>query len=112
MSVYKYNAFVDRVVDGDTIEVSIDLGFHLTIKETLRLVDIDAFETRGDERDKGLEASLFLQRMIERREVLIETFKEGSFGRWLAKVWYNDGNYSVYVNQALVDEGHAKPYQK
>lgn len=108
--MYEYKAKVERVVDGDTLELAIDLGFNITIRETVRLLGVDAFETKGDERPLGLAAKEFMKELLEGKEVIIETRKDDSFGRWLAKVWMSNGDYMIDVCKLLIEKGHAKPY--
>lgn len=58
--LYHYDAVVTNIVDGDTVDMEISLGFSLTIKERIRLAGIDAPEVRGEEREKGLEKRIWL----------------------------------------------------
>lgn len=110
--MYEYKAVVERVVDGDTLDLAIDCGFNITIRETVRLLGINAFETRGEEKPRGLLAKEFMQVLVEGKEVIIETRKDDSFGRWLARVWLSNGQYMIDVCQLMIDEGHAIPYTK
>lgn len=113
---YLYRAEVVRVVDGDTIDVDIDLGFYTWLKsQRIRMVGIDAPETRGDERPGGIEAKAFLAGLVEGKEVIIRTIKgsdgaddKGKWGRWLGRV-YLDG---LDVNQHMIDTGHAEAYEE
>lgn len=117
--LYTYKAEVTEVVDGDTVRVDIDLGFHIWIRdETLRLYGIDAPELRGyggrrvteDEKRRGRAAKAALIDKIEGREVELCTIKDkkGKYGRYLARLFL-DG---VDVNEWLISEGHAAPYPK
>ena len=108
---YLYRAVVTNVVDGDTIDVDIDLGFYVTLmNQRIRLVGIDAPERRGETRQEGEEATLFLRDLLEGQTIILQTIKgrddadrEDSFGRWLGVV-YLDGQD---INQAMIDAGHA-----
>lgn len=102
---YVYRAIVERVVDGDTVDVMIDVGFHTSRKERLRLFGIDAWETRGEERERGLAAKQFLKEYVECKEVVVETIKDtkGKYGRYLAVLWVGD----IDVNALLITLGHA-----
>ncbi len=88
---YTYKALVNRVVDGDTFDVTIDLGFRITTFQRLRLVDVDTPEIRGPERPDGLKVKQYVKELIEGKEVAVETFKQGKFGRYIAEVYIEDG---------------------
>lgn len=107
--MYEYEAVCDRVVDGDTIDVTIDLGLGVLKRERLRLLGIDAPEVRGDEREAGKEASRFLRSFIEGRGVVVRTFKDrkGKYGRYLAVVFYRQAGTTFNVNVHLHENGHA-----
>lgn len=98
---YWYNAHCTKAIDGDTVEVVIDVGFHLTTTQRVRLVDVDTPEDRA-----GLPAKAYTQARLAGRDVLIRTFKSDSFGRWLARVIV-DG---VDFNQELLDKGYGVPF--
>jgi len=108
--VYEYTAVVDKVIDGDTIDLIVNLGFHILFKERFRLYGINAYETRGEDRTRGLEAKAFLESCCpEGSTVSVKTVKDqkGKYGRYLASLWLGD----VCVNDELVAYGHAV-YQK
>jgi len=96
--MYEYRAVVRRVIDGDTLEVDIDMGFSTVLhKEKVRLLDIDTPELRSkdlNERKRAQEAKAFVQELLpEGTEVVLRTQKDkkGKYGRYLADVWL-DGN--------------------
>lgn len=102
---YKVDEIV-RVIDGDTIEARIDLGFDTYRVEILRLYGIDAPETRGAEKAKGDVSEAWLVRTLSSAEVIeVRTIKDkkGSFGRYLAVIFCDGTN----VNAAMVDAGMA-----
>jgi micrococcal nuclease len=103
---------INRVIDGDTVDLSIDLGFGITIKQRVRLKGINAAETRTlnvEEKDKGLVAKEWLKKELSREgEWIIETTKEDKYGRILGTL-YLIGD-SVTVNEKMLNEGIAKPY--
>lgn len=107
--MYEYKAKVERVVDGNTLKLVIDLGFNITIRETVRLLGVDAFDTKGNERHLGLAAKEFMKELLEGKEVIVETRKDDSFGWRLAKVWIPNGDYMIDVCKLLIEQGHAKP---
>ena len=85
--MYKYKAQFVYCVDGDTIDFDVDLGFHLTNRIRVRLLDIDTPEVRGSEKEQGKIVKKFVNDLLTVNPfVVIETEKTGSFGRWLARV--------------------------
>lgn len=110
--MYEYRARITRVIDGDTVEAEVDLGFHVSILQTFRLHGINAPETRGPERSQGLESTRYLESLIEiltsgTSRLTIRTHKDATekYGRYLAELIAGDVN----INQALVSSGHAVP---
>jgi micrococcal nuclease len=103
---------INRVIDGDTVDLDIDLGFWMTVSHRVRLKDINAAETRTlniEEKKKGIEARLWLEKELSREgEWIIETFKEDKYGRILG-VLYLVGD-PVTVNERMLNEGIAEPY--
>lgn len=99
---YTYDAEVTRVIDGDTIDVIIDLGCHVSIHRRLRLLDVDTWEKRGDNKQKGVEAMVWLRDRLseEHNNIIIRTHmdKEGKYGRLLATLYTRDG---VNLNEEI-----------
>jgi micrococcal nuclease len=115
-TLYTYKAKVIYVYDGDSVRMDIDLGFKVIMSnQMVRLMDIDAPELRGDEREYGLITRDYLRGLIGGKEVLILSHKDksGKYGRWLVDIFLSDetieGGY-LHVNKHLVDEGHARIY--
>ena len=100
---------VVRVVDGDTIDLRIDLGFHLTATLRFRLLGVDTPE-RNEE--GWAEASRFSKEWLNGKKVRIRTFKSDSFGRWLGMIYEEDVDYVSVLNEALIDSGHAVEYKR
>lgn len=109
-----YEITVESVYDADTLTVDIPVGFGVILNDQkIRLHRIDAWEVRGDEREKGLLAK---GRMLEvlngAKKVVLKPvpyatkpdFKKGKYGRWLAEIFADGKN----VNDLLVEEGHAE----
>jgi len=105
VTMYEYRATVIRVVDGDTIDLAVDLGFRVTFTDRVRLVGVDAPEIRAPTFDAGRAARTWLDNLILGRPVTIESHKPATdkYGRWLVTMRL-DG---VDVGAALVDAGHA-----
>ncbi len=103
--MFHYRATVLRVVDGDTVDLTVDLGFRLTMADRFRLFGIDTPELRTPTYDAGHAACLWLENLITEEELVIETHKPSrdKYGRWLATLFLGDVN----VNTALIDAGHA-----
>jgi micrococcal nuclease len=110
--MYNYKATIVNVVDGDTVDAIIDLGFNIQIKERLRLYGIDTPEIRTkdlEEKEKGFAAKDFVKEAILNKEVMIDTTKgTGKFGRYLATIYYGENNTNL--NEELLEKGYAKPY--
>ncbi len=104
---------INRVIDGDTVDLEIDLGFSIFASYRIRLKDIDVAEIRTkdlEEKAKGLEAKKWLEKELSREgEWIIETFKEDKYGRILGTL-YLVGE-PVTVNEKMLNEEIAKPYK-
>ena len=103
---------VARRVDGDTVDIVIDLGFSLTKKERVRLAGIDTPECRTrdlDEKQMGLEAKAFLTRRLADGEpsgLKVKTKKDGKYGRMLGTIFVGSQN----INEEMVYRGFAWEY--
>jgi|TARA_R110002020_G_scaffold474674_2_gene706710 endonuclease YncB( thermonuclease family) len=111
--LYHYRAKIERVVDGDTIDVTLDLGFDLHMQARIRFAGINAPESRTRdlvEKQKGLEAKRFVEDWIGNCETLIvqtQLDKKGKFGRILGNILNHEG---ACLNDEMVSLGHATPY--
>ena len=107
---YVYRCRIERpedVYDGDTVTVTIDLGFNIDFGElTLRLYGIDAPEMRGPEKVEGRKSRDWLRERLAGREFIVQTIRDrkGKYGRYLAIIWV-DG---VNVNEEMVRLGLAE----
>ena len=110
--MYDYRAEVLRWVDGDTVDLLVDLGFTVLVRQRFRLLGIDTPEVRGVEREDGLRASAFAEALAPvGSTVLVRSHKTGKYGRWLGEIWplgEGSGDPLPSVNDALVDAGHAE----
>jgi len=111
--MYEYSCKVDRVVDGDTIDVVLDLGFDILYRCRVRLYGIDTPESRTrnkDEKVRGKLAGSFLQDAVDKgNKVIIETKlkdSKGKFGRVLGNVIVDGKN----INQLMIDSYLAVAY--
>jgi len=113
--MYTYKAKLIRVIDGDTIDAEIDLGFGVFLKQRIRLYGINTPETRTkniEEKELGLKAKDRLVELLP-TEFIVETIlnKRGKYGRVLGIVSFETPNgENVNVNKVLVEEGHAIEY--
>ena len=120
MEKYIYKAKLERVIDGDTVDALIDLGFDTWVKKRIRYNGIDTWESRTkdlDEKKLGLAAK-------DRNKELLESVSSkpgyfrlkshgvGKYGRVLGEIFVKDIEGIEYnVNQTLIDEGHAYEYE-
>lgn len=114
---YVYKAKCFNVVDGDTVDVDIDLGFRSSRVERLRLLYIDTPEMNSkieSERLAAQAAKQFTFSKIFGKEIRIRTHKSDSFGRWLAEVYYQEtgSTETKCLNEQLLLENHAIVFKK
>ena len=115
--MYEYRCKILRVVDGDTVDVDIDLGFGVWLhKERIRLYGIDTPESRTrdlEEKKYGNAAKKFLTGMLDDEAgILLKTQKdaEGKFGRILGELWRTTNYADQSINDYLVEKHHAVSY--
>lgn len=112
--MYTYKATVERVVDGDTIDLIIDLGFKITTFQRIRLRGINTPETYRVKKDseeykEGMQAKAFVLERItnNNNQVIVETDKDvGKFGRYLGLIRLADSEQTL--NDELVEKGFAE----
>ena len=108
---YRVNK-VTKVIDGDTIDVVIDLGFDIMYKSRVRLFGIDTPESRTRdmvEKKYGLLSKKFLQENLKKGKIVIKTHKNsetGKFGRILGEIFVN----GININMLMCSKGHAVEY--
>ena len=112
--MYKYYITVLRVIDGDTIDAMVDLGFDIWIKQRIRLMGIDAPETRtrcAEEKKRGILATERVREILRENEMRAELISHGTgkFGRVLGVIRVKSNKDSL--NDLLVSEGLASPYR-
>ena len=123
MSVYRYRVKLLKVVDGDTVDVDVDLGFDVWLrKQRIRLHGIDTPESRTRDKEEkrfGVRAKQHLSHMIStkiehgplvgadtKKQISLQSLGRGKFGRILG-VLFVDG---VSVNEKMIEDHHAVPY--
>ena len=119
MDKYIYRAKLDRVVDGDTIDAMIDVGFDIWVKKRIRYMGMDAWESRTrdlEEKKKGLAAKARVIELLEETSskpgyFRLKSHGVGKYGRVLGELFIQDtdGN-SICINEQLKIEGHAYEY--
>tara|TARA_R110000751_G_C13745722_1_gene477899 strand:- start:476 stop:844 length:369 start_codon:yes stop_codon:yes gene_type:complete len=112
--LFHYKATVDRVVDGDTIDVTLELGFDISYRGRIRFQGINAPESRtrdAVEKQAGLAAKRYVEDWVNglEKRVIIQTSLDdrGKFGRILGRILNDDGEC---LNDEMVSLGHATPY--
>ena len=120
MEKYIYRGKLERVVDGDTIDALIDVGFDIWIKKRIRYSGIDTWESRTrnlEEKAKGLEAKarnkeLLMEVSSKPGYFRLKSFGVGKYGRVLGEIFIEDSKGKQYnINETLISEGHAYVYE-
>ena len=120
MDKYIYRAKLDRVVDGDTIDAMIDVGFDIWVKKRIRYKGIDTWESRTrdlEEKKKGLAAKERNKELLEKVSskpgyFRLKSYGVGKYGRVLGEIFIQDNNGEQYnINKTLITEGHAYVYE-
>ena len=120
MEKYIYRGKLERVVDGDTIDALIDVGFDIWIKKRIRYKGIDTWESRTRdlaEKAKGLEAKarnkeLLMEVSSKPGYFRLKSFGVGKYGRVLGEIFIQDSNNNtICINNQLINEGHAYIYE-
>jgi len=119
MEKYIYRGKLDRVIDGDTIDALIDVGFDIWLKKRVRFQGIDAWESRTrnlEEKAKGLEAKARLIELLDKVSskpgyFRIRSHGLGKYGRLLGEIFIMDtDDNQISINEKLIEEGHAYVY--
>ena len=112
---YEYTAKLDRVVDGDTCDALIALGFDTWVKKRIRFKGVDTWECRTrdlDEKKKGLAAKAFTKDLLENSDdgkFALRSHGVGKYGRVLGELFVKGETKSV--NDLLLENGHAYEYE-
>ena len=116
---YGYSCKLERVVDGDTCDALIDLGFNVWVKERIRFYGVDTWESRTrdlEEKKKGLAAKARTKELLEKVSSKSGYFRLkshglGKYGRVLGEIFIMDKDGKQWsVNETLITEGHAYVY--
>ena len=112
---YEYTAKLERVVDGDTCDALIDLGFDTWVKKRIRFKGVDTWECRTrdkEEKVKGLAAKAFTKNLLENSDegkFAVRSYGVGKYGRVLGELFVKGKTKSV--NDLLLENGHAYEYE-
>ena len=111
---HNYSAKLVRVVDGDTCDAMIDLGFNTWVKKRIRFYGVDTWESRTrnlEEKKKGLEAKAYVKDLLENSDegkFVLKSYGVGKYGRVLGELFVKGNETSV--NELLKENGHAYEY--
>ena len=117
---YIYRGKLERVVDGDTIDALIDVGFDIWVKKRIRYKGIDTWESRTrnlEEKALGLKAKEHNKELLEKVSskpgyFRLKSYGTGKYGRVLAEIFIEDTDGVRYnINDQLIKEGHAYVYE-
>lgn len=101
-----------KVVDGDTVDITIDLGFDVTVKQRVRLDGIDAPEhisSNPEEKKLASESKEYLENWLKnQKDLIISTTKDDKYGRILAKISTSDNK--ICINEEMIRLGYAWTY--
>ena len=120
MDKYIYRAKLERVIDGDTIDALIDVGFDIWVKKRIRYKGIDTWESRTrdlEEKKKGLAAKDRNKELLEEISskpgfFRLKSYGVGKYGRVLGEIFILDNKDNpININETLIKEGHAYVYE-
>lgn len=109
--LYNYNATITNVVDGDTVDATVDLGFSIFTNIRFRLYGVDTPEKNDKDpivRLLAINATKFIKDNLLGKVVTIQSVAKDKYGRWLAKIRVLDDESTI--NEQLVALGIAKAY--
>ena len=119
MEKYIYRAKLDRVVDGDTVDALIDVGFDIWFKKRIRFKGVDTWESRTrnlEEKALGLKAKARTKELLEKVSsksgyFRLKSYGLGKYGRVLGELFIMDVDGKQWnINETLIAEGHAYVY--
>ena len=111
---HNYSAKLVRVVDGDTCDAMIDLGFDTWVKKRIRFYGVDTWESRTrnlEEKKKGLAAKAYVKDLLENSDggkFVLKSYGVGKYGRVLGELFVK--GHEISVNELLKENGHAYEY--
>lgn len=110
MSMFTYAVKkVVKVIDGDTVDVVLDLGFNVAITQRIRVRNINSAETRTkdlEEKTQGLAAKAFAEDWFSQGNIVVKTYKDDKYGRMLGDFFREEENFA----ESAILGGFAVPY--
>jgi endonuclease YncB( thermonuclease family) len=110
--MFEYTATLISIVDGDTLKLEVDLGFHVRVREVFRLARLNCPELLTLE---GMQARAFVADLLSKASALkVSTRRAEKYGRWLVELNYQTKETGAQwhnLNSLLLSSGHAKPYR-
>lgn len=109
--IYNYNALITNVVDGDTVDAIIDLGFNVNLNVRIRLAGINTPEMKDKDlliREKAKQAKEFLSNKVLNKNILLDSKGLDKYGRWIGTIHLDE----EVINKSLIDSGLAIPYME
>lgn len=120
---YRFRAYCERVIDGDTYQLRADLGFHVALSIPVRLRGVNTPEIRGDEKPRGDAAKAWVEELLRPAilfweqngsptPLIVESYKDTqSFARWVCDVWLagDDETPARSLSEAIIEAGHGEP---
>jgi len=109
-NLYWYRASTVRVVDGDTADLLLDLGYKIRFEQRVRLYGLNAPEVHGATKEAGLKTKGRLAELIVGKELWVDSIKDSQekYGRYLVEIWVKSDTGLKSVNQLLIKEGLAE----
>lgn len=107
---YEYHAKLRKVVDGDTVDLDVDLGFHVWKRVRFRLARIDAPEVRGEHKVAGKVSKAAVIEVLGAADTMlwVESEKTGKYGRWIGEISFKEADgFTANLSDYLVDNGYA-----
>lgn len=106
---------VDRVIDGDTVDLVIDVGFSIFTTQRIRLAEINAPELRGgtaETKELARKAKSRVEELLSSGDIFIKTEKDrtGKYGRYIGHIYVHKDNTDINIGKVLLTEGLAVPY--
>ena len=117
--MYEYRVSIDRVVDGDTVDCWIDLGYNLQIHKRIRFAGVSAPETRTrnkEEKKRGLLAKDWLIQKIDpkvvgsSKDIILKSYEYGKYGRVIGELFIVSGSRKQSINKMMLAEGLVTEY--
>ncbi len=109
--LYNYTGIVTNVVDGDTVDICVDLGYKVHIDVRVRMAGINTPEMKSKlvvERQKAQAAKDFLVGKLANKEILLDSTGQDKYGRWIGVLMLGKEN----VNNTMIAEGHAVKFME